>query len=205
MIRRTNQISNGVKNKKSDIHFLYDMKMVLYDKEWAKKAPNFELYYVYRGVKKRGDLRYDITVIPPRMLGKEFVKTKGNRNSGNFPELYTVLMGKVIFLMQKSAGKTVKDVRIVKMKKGDWVIIPPDYYAVAINPSKKILKTANWVSEKNKNIYKEMEGMRGASYYYTKAGWIKNENYQKIPKLKFERPLKSVPKNLDFLYGEKYN
>lgn len=191
-----------IKNKKPNIRFLYDMKEVLYDKEWAEKAPNFELYYVCRGVKKEGDLRYDITVIPPRMLGKEFVKTKGNRNSNNFPELYTILKGKAIFLMEKSAGGIVEDVRAVKLKKGDWIIIPPDYYAVAINPSKKILKTANWVSGKNKNIYKEMVEMKGACYYYTKTGWIKNKNYKKIPKLKFKKPLKSKPKDLTFLYGK---
>jgi len=29
------------------------MKEVLYDQKWAKKSPNFELYYMYRGVKPR--------------------------------------------------------------------------------------------------------------------------------------------------------
>jgi len=195
----------GVKLKtkiKPEVRFLDDMKEVLYDKEWAKKAPNFKLYYVYRGVKKKGELRYDITVIPPRILGKEFVKTKGNRNSNNFQELYTVLEEEAIILMQKMKGKIAKDAVVFKLKRGDWIIIPSDYYIVVINPSKKILKTANWVSEKNKNIYKELEKMEGACYYYTKSGWIKNRNYKKVPKLQFKKPLKSIPKNFDFLYGK---
>ncbi len=197
-IKKTRQISNGVK---PDIRYLNNMKTVLFDQKWAKNAPNFEVYYMYRGVKKKGELRYDITVIPPRMLGKEFVKTKGNRNSDNFPELYTVLEGETFFLMQKSEGRVVKDVSVLKMKKGDWIIISPDHYVVAINPAKKLLKTANWVSEKNKNTYKELEKMRGACYFYTSEGWTKNKNYIKIPPLRFEKPLKKKPENLDFLYG----
>src|SRR4030042_2389134 len=113
--------------QKPDIRYLNDMKKVLYDQKWAKTAPNFELYYMYRGIKTRDDLRYDITVIPPRMLGKEFVKTKGHEHTGNFGELYTVLEGKAIYLLQKyEKGKKnkIKDVYCVKAKKGESVIIP---------------------------------------------------------------------------------
>ncbi|MEK7503496.1 MAG: glucose-6-phosphate isomerase family protein [Patescibacteria group bacterium] len=188
---------------KPDIRFLDDIKEVLYDKKWAKTAPNSELYYMYRGIKKRGGLRYDITIIPPRMLGKEFVKTRGNRNSDNFPELYTVLAGKAFFLMQGWRNKIKRDVIAAQMKKGEWIIVPANYYVVAINPSKKILKLGNWVAQKNKNIYKEMEEKRGASYYYTKSGWIKNKNYESVPKLRSEKPLKKMLKDLNFLYGKK--
>ncbi len=175
------------------------MKGVLFDKKWAKAAPNLKLYYIYRNVKLKGELRYDIAVIPPKMLGSEFVKTKGNRNSNKYPELYTVLQGEAFFLMQKTEGKIVKDAVLAKLKKGNWLVIPSDYYVVTINPSKKTLKTANWVSNKNKNIYEEIEKMKGACYFYTKNGWIKNENYKKVPKLKIKKPLKKAPKDLSFL------
>jgi len=187
---------------KPEIRYLYDMREVLYDKKWAETTPNLELYYMYRGVKKRDNLRYDITIIPPQMLGKEFARTKGNRNSNDFPELYTVIRGKAILLMQRADGKIIKDVLAIKLRRGDWVIIPPDCAVVTINPTKKNLKTANWVSEKNENIYREVETMKGLCYYYTKDGWVKNKNYKKIPKLRFKKPLKEAPKNLDFLYGK---
>ena len=186
---------------KPDIRYLKEMRELLYGQKPAKTASNLELYYIYRGVKKKNDLRYDITIIPPQMLGKEFVKTKGNRNSDNFPELYTVIKGEAILLIQKMKGKTVKDVVAFELKREDCAIVPPDYYAVIINPSKRTLKIANWVSEKNKNIYKELEAMKGACYFYTKDGWIKNKNYKRTPKLRFKKPLKKEPKNLDFLYG----
>ncbi len=185
--------------KKPQIRFLDEMKDVLYDKEWTKIAPNLELYYMYRGIKKKGDLRYDITVIPARMLGKEFVRTKGNRNSEGYQELYTVLEGEAIFLMQKAQGEIVEDVIVTKAKPGDWVIVPPDHAVITVNPSKKVLKTGNWVSEETKNIYENIEKMKGACYFFTQSGWTKNKNYAKVPKLRFEKPLKKMPKNLDFL------
>jgi len=184
---------------KKQIRYLREMKEVVFDKNFAREFPDLKLYYIYRGVKKENGIRYDITVIPPQILRKEFVRTKGNRNSNNFPELYTVLTGEAIFLMQKAKGEIVEDVLAIPAKKGDYIIVPPKYAVITINSSKKILKLGNWVSEKNKNIYEELEKMKGACYYYTKSGWIKNENYKKIPKLRFEKPLKEKPKNLDFL------
>ena len=184
---------------KKQIRYLREMEEVVFDKNFAREFSDLKLYYVYRGVKKENGIRYDITVIPPQILGKEFVRTKGNRNSNNFPELYTVLTGEAIFLMQKAKGEIVEDVLAVKAEKGDYIIVPPKYAVITINPSKKSLKLGNWVSEKNKNIYEELEKMKGACYYYTKSGWIKNENYKKIPKLRFEKPLKKKPKNLEFL------
>ena len=193
--------------KKPDIRRLYEIKNLLYDQKWAKTARNIELYYMYRGVKKKKGLRYDITVIPPKTLGKEFVKTKGNRNSDNFPELYFVLKGEALMLMQKTRGKAVENVIAIKLKRGEAIIEPADYDVVTINSTNKELKTANWVSEKNINSYDNMEKMKGMCYFYTKSGWVKNKNYElrsknKIPKLRFGKPLKDIPKNLDFLYGK---
>lgn len=190
------------KTKKPDIRYLDEIRDLLYDQNWAKNAPNIKLYYMYRGVKKKGGLRYDVTIIPPRMLGKEFVKTKGNHNSNNFPELYSVLKGRALILMQKTIGKSVKKAIAIKLKKNESIIEPADYDVITINPSRQILEITNWVSEKNKNIYENIEKMKGACYFFTKDGWVKNKNYKKIPKLIFKKPLKKMPKNLDFLYGE---
>lgn len=188
------------KDKKPHIRFLREMDKVLFDKKFAKKNPKAELYQVYRRIKKKKDLRYDITIMPPKMLGNEFVRTKGNRNSKGFQELYTVLQGKAIFLMQRTKGGIVEDVVAIRTKEREWVIVPPDYSVIMINPlNSEVLKTGNWVSEKTENIYKELEKMEGACYFYTKSGWIKNDNYKNVPPLRFEQPLKKRPKDLDFL------
>lgn len=187
------------KIKKLDIRLLSEMQNVLFDKNWAKKQKDFKVYRVFRGIKERGNLTYDITVIPPGMLGKEFIRTKGNRNSRGFQELYNILEGKAIFLIQKGEGEKIKDVLAIRAKKGEYVVVPPYYYVITINPSKKTLRIGNWVSQKCRNIYEDLERMKGACYFYTKNGWIKNKKYKRVQKLRFEKALKEVPKNLNFL------
>ncbi|MCX6723969.1 MAG: glucose-6-phosphate isomerase [Candidatus Staskawiczbacteria bacterium] len=191
-----------------DIRHLDDMREVLADKDFAKNSPNTELYYMYRGIEKKGELRYDITVIPAKMLGNEFNKTKGHYHIGAHQEIYTVLEGSAIYLLQKpfdtAQGKhsqgQIEDVYAVEAKKGDSVIMPSFYGHVTINPSKtQELKMANWVSENCKSDYSPFVKMQGACYYYTQKKWTKNENYKSIPELRFEKPLKALPQNLDFL------
>jgi glucose-6-phosphate isomerase len=139
---------------KPQIRYLEELEKVVYDKEWFKKAKNFPLYYIFRGVKEKNEIRYDITVIPPNLLGKEFVKTKGHYHIGNFGELYKVLAGEGIFLMQK---KDLSDVYFVRAKRGDFVKIPPNYGHTIINPSGKTLKIANWVSKYCQSITKVLK------------------------------------------------
>jgi len=209
-----------LKDKTPDIRYLYDMKDVIYDKEWLKTAPNLELYYMYRGLKEKDGLRYDITVIPARMLGKEFTKTKGHEHVGNYGEVYIVLEGEAIYLMQKRQKEKIVDVFAIKAKKGDVAVIPTGYGHVTINPSKKDLKMANWMAKGVKSDYAPILKMGGACYFAiaqkskikkeqvprkreqkSKIKWIKNKNYKKVPKFRFEKPKKSLPKNLDFLKG----
>lgn len=181
------------------VRYLKEMKDVLYDKNWVKSAKNFPVYYVWRGVKWQGDLRYDITIIPPKMLGQEFPKTKGHKHLNNFQELITVLEGEAYYLAQWGKGNKIDKIEVVKAKKGDCLIIPPNCNHLTINPGKKRLVMANWLSKKCKSDYSLFEKFQGAGYYYTKSGWIKNRNYDIIPKLRFKKSLKSLPKNLDFL------
>lgn len=185
--------------RKPKIRFLNDMKTVIYDQKWLKTAGNFPVYYMYRRIKEWGELRYDVTRIKAKILGREFPKTKGHEHFENFQEVYKVLIGKAIFLFQKYKNKKIEDVYAIRAKAGNVVVVPSYYGHVTINPSKTDLKMANWVSKKCKNSYALFEKLGGACYFYTQKGWIKNKNYKKIPKIRFEKPLKKVPKNLDFL------
>jgi len=201
---------------KRQTRYLDEMREVLYDKKWAKTAKNFPLYYMYRGIKNRAphqilvrgegeeenkvlfahenDLRYDITVIPSLMLGNEFIKTKGHEHSNKYEEVYQVLKGKAIYLIQKWKRNKIEDVFAIKAEKNDFVVIPPYYGHITINPSNQELREANWISKKSKNNYHLFEKKQGACYYYTKSGWIKNKNYGRIPKLRFKKSLKRLSK-----------
>lgn len=179
-----------------DIRSLDDMRDVLADKDWRETAKNQDLYYMYRGIEENGELRYDITVIPPLMLGKEYVKTKGHFHSSKHAEFYTVLEGEAIYLMQKNDNS---DCYFIKAKKGESVIITGEYGHITINASDKELKMANWVSKNCVSEYDSIAQKNGACWFYLDSGWTKNNNYEKIPTLREELPLQEAPSNFDFL------
>ncbi len=186
-----------------ETRYLKELKDVVYDRDWFDKAPDMDLYYIFRGEKEKGDLRYDITILNPGTLGREYIKTKGHEHKQKLGELYIVLEGKAIFLMQKRRGEIIEDVYAVFARKDEIVIIPSGYGHVTYNASlKEKLKIANWVSKKCDNEYLFFEKMQGACYYFTENNWIKNKNYKKIPELRFEEPLEKMPENLDFLNYE---
>jgi len=187
------------------IKLVNEIANVLYDKKWLKTAHNFGVYYVWRGIKEDGDLRYDLTRINSEMLGQEFPKTQGHDHVLTTPELITVTKGEAIFLYQKCQNKKVIDVYGVSAKKGETVIAPGDYAHFTINPGAENLEFTNWINKKNLNAYDFVAKMGGACYFYTKSGWIKNENYQEIPALRFEKPLQSAPTDLTFLLHGKNN
>lgn len=191
------------------IRHLKDMKMVLYDQKWvqklSKKALKLELYYMYRSIKSKRQLRYDVTVIPANMLGEEFVKTKGHEHSPRkYGEIYTLLEGKAIYLLQKRKEEEIEDVYAIKAEKGEVVIIPSGYGHVTINPSKDRLVEGNWIDKRCKNDYGFFEKRKGACYFFTKEGWVKNENFKEVPPLRFEKARKSImPDKSKFLYGKR--
>lgn len=193
----------NLKKLTPDVRKLNDMREVIYDKEWLKTVTNSELYYMYRGIEEKDGIRYDITVIPPAQLGLEFIKTKGHYHTKQHQEIYTVLEGEAIYLMQKKKNNNpeeIEDVYAVKAQKGNIVIIPSNYGHITINPSEnEELKMANWISLQCKSDYSLYEKMQGACYYYLKTGWLKNKNYKIVPDLRLEKPLKFLPEDLNFL------
>lgn len=176
-----------------------DLKKVLFDPEWAKPARNFLVYRVRRGVKSRGNLRYDETTIFPAKLGREFPKTKGHEHPRNCRELMIVLKGEAIFLLQKDEKDQVADAYFIRAKKGQAVLSPSGYSHTTINPTKRLLKIATWMDKRCASDYQNIEEQGGFGYYYTVSGWQKDRNYRRLPKLKEKKPLKAIPKDLSFL------
>jgi glucose-6-phosphate isomerase len=190
------ELEFGGRRKEPDIRRLYDMPDVVYDKSWLAGAENIDLYYMYRDLYlSRSDrdrlleqgLRYDITIIPPRMLGSEYVKTAGHYHplvpggSVTYPEIYEVLEGEALYLLQK---QDLSDVVAVNASSGDKVLIPPDYGHVTINRSNKTLKMANFVARDFSSIYEPYREKGGGAYFFTKDGWVKNDRYRDAAELR---------------------
>ena len=135
--------------------------------------PN-ELYIMKRGVKQKGDLRYDITEIPAIVINGQFNKTHGHIHSSGHDEEYIVLEGEAIFIFfDKDKFWSIN------AKKGNKVHIPGDAYHTTINPSKnKTLRLANWIHKDCVSDYKLIKQKKGMPFYYTTKGWVKNPNYE---------------------------
>ncbi|MCU0637993.1 MAG: glucose-6-phosphate isomerase [Methanothrix sp.] len=190
------QIKFGGKDHEPDVRRLFDMTDVVFDQSWLAGAQDFELYYMYRDLYlSRSDremllqqnLRYDITIIPPGMLGSEYMKTAGHYHPAakggrvTYPELYEVLEGEALYLLQNIDQS---DVVVVYASAGDKVIVPPDYGHVTINRSNKTLKMANFVARDFSSLYEPYREKGGAAYFFTKEGWIKNERCGKAGELR---------------------
>ncbi|NHJ86486.1 MAG: glucose-6-phosphate isomerase [Asgard group archaeon] len=207
---------------------LFDMKDVIYDKEWVKQQKeNIELYYMYRDFTREDDkeifqkysIRFDITIIPPNKLGSEYVKTAGHFHPEiseglSYPEVYEVMSGKGLYLLQKEqkdiGKKRLKkknieplEVIVITAKKGDQILIPPGYGHVTINPSNDTtLVMNNLVSSKFSSLYDIIEKKHGASYFYHRNDvWFRNPNYNDKIILKEKEPKKvsTKPFYLSFL------
>jgi len=172
------ELGQGVTSEDVDIRKLGQMKDVLLT---ASGEEEKKLYYMYRDVhmvkdedkiRKRG-LRYDITIIPPGKIGKEYIKTAGhyhpNKPGANltYPEIYEVINGQAHYLLQrkKQDSDEVDRVVVIKAKAGDKVYIPPGYGHITINPSSEVLVMSNWIAEEFKSDYGPMKKKKGGAFY----------------------------------------
>jgi len=177
-----------------DVRWLEDLRDVACDTSWMDTAPHVEAYFMYRDlyampehrdVLMAHDLRYDITVIPPLKMGREYVKTLGHYHPHvaadarfTYPELYEVLEGEAHYLLQKPRRghiDRVDDVTVLQARQGDKVLVPPNYGHVTINPAEKTLKMANLVCRSFTSIYEPYKLLHGAAYYESVDGtFVKN-------------------------------
>ena len=118
----------GGKTQEPAIRMLSDMSAVLLDPD-ILQAGDRGLYYMYRDlalsnkdreIMQEHGLRYDITIIPPAMLGREYIKTEGHYHPTvpgtdiSYPEVYEVLSGEAHYLLQKRDAVGVSDVVLIK-------------------------------------------------------------------------------------------
>lgn len=78
------------------------------------------------------------------------------------------------------------EVVLVKVKKGEKILIPAGYGHVTINAQNEPLIMTNYVSDLFTSDYKPYLEKHGAAYFVLKDAIIKNENYQNLPALKEE-------------------
>lgn len=199
---------------KKDTRFSTDMKEVLKNSEAT--TPKRPLYYMYRDIgylsdKKRArkaDLRYDITIMLPELIGSEYAKTKGHyhpkTDSGvSYPEVYEVIYGRAQYLVQKptSSPDSIADCFLVEVKEGQKLVIPPDFGHVTINLGPEPLVMSNWVARGFESEYSDFKALQGACYYLLDGSpyrEVRNKKYHQVPELQKARPLSQPDFDLEF-------
>lgn len=199
------QFKEPLKPVEPGIRKFSEMIPVLADQNAKPNPATDDIYYMYRDVHmpedeaviRKHNLRYDLTVVPPVMIGSEFNKTLGHYHPlvpGKklaYPELYEVLAGESIFLIQKvdATGKEILDIQAIKAKVGDKVIYPPGYGHVIVNIGKGPLVTSNWSADNFKSEYQPMKDMGGMGYFVVaddkeRFKFERNLNYEFAPWVK---------------------
>jgi glucose-6-phosphate isomerase len=203
---------------KPAIRYLEDMEEVLYarDEELKDKDdPRRELYFMFRDLhlpehqslfREKG-IRYDITVLVPGTIGREYVKTAGHYHpfkpgtTYTYPEVYEVLYGEAHYLLQKPTnlikpGEGVEEVIVVAAEPGDKVLIPPGFGHITINPGSDFLIMSNLVADNFNSIYEPLREMGGAGYCQLSFPvneqeplFVANPCYPSCPPLHFSRPV----------------
>lgn len=141
--------------------------------------PSQIAYYMYRGIFlkehdclfKETGLRYDITILLPGVLGKENVKTLGHYHSRpefssySYPEVYEVLHGEALYVLQKKNGESILDMILVKASPGEKLLVPPDYGHVTINIGNTPLVMSNLMASNATSVHREYLEKKGAAYH----------------------------------------
>jgi len=186
------------------VKYAKDLESVLME---GLQDDNREVYYAYRGICLRKDeallqnyqLRYDIIVMPPGTLVREYVKTKGHEHEKipgtehTYPEVYLVLYGKINYLLQHRKRDDelgiIDEVLVIEAAAGDKVLIPPDYAHFSVNANNETAVIANLVGTNFVSLYENIEKLQGAAYYLIKDNkknsFVRNRRYRKVPDIHY--------------------
>jgi glucose-6-phosphate isomerase len=161
------------------------------------------LYWMYTGLSLPADrekiaqcnLRFDLTVIRPGKIGREFIKTIGHYHckaegqDEDYPEIYEVVYGKATFLLQ---DENHMDAVTVDAESGTKVLMPPGYGHITINASTDFLVISDIVSSKCQSNYCSIKDLKGGAWLCVEdeqgKRWVENQNYKKHPKLRIVEP-----------------
>jgi len=207
------RLRGSLADKRPIVRRLSDLRPVLFDRDsCAGMDPNLPVYEIYRdmchgegqSILAKNGLRYDVTVMPPLLLGEEYTKTLGHYHqpcgeAGSHPEIFEVLEGEAHFLLQKPVRPEFLEVSCLAAKEGEKVLIPSDRGHVMINASSGRLVTGNLISKSCVQTYAKYMERRGAAFYVLSGGrLVRNPCYPEMPEI---RPLKADTTFLEVRLG----
>lgn len=167
------------------------------------------LYYMFRGIGlsrsekfAEHQLRYDITILEKYDLGGELNKTLGHYHpiaEGDlaYPEIYEVFRGEVLYILQKRLDDSRVDLKLVRARAGDKVIMPPNYGHISVNMGEGLVVMGNLSNSEYKSDYSPIKQMRGGAVYVLSDRTIKpNDAYLEVsvPRIQDAKEIDSLDK-----------
>jgi glucose-6-phosphate isomerase, archaeal len=158
---------------------------------------------------RQAGLRYDIVVMTSNLAGIEYVKTKGHYNDlvtshDSLPEILEILYGWATVLLQRPRLKPSKnnhwsslndmfefnrldDVIVIKLQKGQKLVIPSGWGHVFINTRQTPLVYSIVRNSEDFNIRRFIPE-QGAGYYFIRKNArqeiVRNPRYKTVPRFK---------------------
>jgi oxalate decarboxylase/phosphoglucose isomerase-like protein (cupin superfamily) len=148
-----------------------------------------------KSIFKRRNLRLDLIVIPQNLAGIEYVKTSGMR-LGSYPTLLEVVYGYVTILMQSSDFDPETGIRtmIVKLKRGEKYVIPPNVDFVLVN-TRHSISIVSMVRSSKSRLYNVFDDTRGAASYIIRKNArqeiVQNPYFRNVLHCRAPRPEKT--------------
>lgn len=158
-----------------------ELKDVLMDtKAPGVKEPYFVIY---------GEGGQNITVITPGLNGVEFNKTYGHFHTSQEVEIYHVVYGQGVLIMQRNDEEgEAKEIRVVGLRQGSTVEIPAGYGHTIANVGKHYLVVIDngSLGTRGDNI-KDIQERHGLAYYIIdkkgEVGFEPNPHYHIHPQI----------------------
>ena len=149
------------------------------------KAPGVkDPYFVIHG-----EGGQNVTILTPGKNGEEYNKTYGHFHLYQGVEIYTVVYGQGVLLMQRNDEEgEVKEVKVVGLRSGLNIEIPAGFGHALINVGKTYLVTVyNAPQEKGVHDFETVKEKRGFAYYVVdkkgEVGFEPNPNYKIHPQI----------------------
>lgn len=155
-------------------------------------------YYMIRG----GSGKKNITVWETGTVGGEYIKTYGHYHVGDLQEMYWIIGGEGVALLQKRVVENgvehadrIEEFKAIPVKAGDSVHMPSGYGHLVVNTGSEWLVTADdspvegsgdSASMPGHADYEPVKQMQGFAYYVVehdgKPALVKNPRYTEVRK-----------------------
>jgi glucose-6-phosphate isomerase len=150
-------------------------------------------YWMYNGVAATADLprlgplpmRYELTVLADRPIGRERPKSLGHVHVGGYPEVCEVLAGTAGFLVQDLLpGPRATFAALVTVRPGERIILPPILHHGTISLAGDPLVFSDVIHRRSSGEYATIAAARGLAWFIDISGTaFPNPHYAGVPPL----------------------